>query len=426
MKRCFYTIMFSYITVAMAQGGASQNQSIPIICDAVKNYDQNNYITNVEDRLFTKAEFNYYWGISDEDRRYLDELQLMIKKYGINIIALPIPYQAALYINDRNNPAPDKYNPKQAISNYRAQVKNLNDHGFIAIDLQEIAFKMPQGVDFFAKRDHHWTGDGMEKVADNVKLVVDKLNLGFDRTSVTTLTRKMTDYPGALAEDLARSCGYTFPIPEKRVFYDLSIKSKESLLGETNNDVVLLGDSYSTSYFGFDKILSDRLKTPVTSVGINGGGCCASINGFFAEMRPNDAKPKLLIWTALMVLTNANESRELKPSIYQAYQENKPIKETVLLQSTATSFNINQKLDKNSRYYIKFKTSGPKVEEMRFKLNYGDQNEDITLYRKNEAQKSSYTSNFFYELKPGTDIISTISTSFTDKTDVTISLYKYN
>ena len=240
------------------------------------------------------------------------------------------------------------------------------------------------------------------------------------------LTRKVVDYGGSLADELSKACGYTFPISEKRTFYDLSIKSNESLLGDTNNDVLLLGDSYSTSYFGFDKILSDRLKTPIINAGINGGGCCAAINGFFAELHPEDAKPKLIIWTALMVLTNANEMRELKPAVYQAYQQNKSLKEVTDPQIVSSSSNFNQKLDKSSRYYIKLKLSGPKVEELHLKLDYGGKSENIALYRKNEKQQSIYSTTFFYELKPGIDNLATINYVLKEKTDAVIGIYKYN
>ena len=419
-------ITFSSAVAFLPQATAATSPPVSLVCDAAKNYDKDNFILSVGNRLLAKPEFNYYWGISSEDRKYLSELQLLLKKYKINIIAVPIPYQAALYINNTNNPAVGRYDPKQANISYQNQIRNLNDHGIIAIDLSAVAKGMPIGTDFFANRDHHWTGAGMEAVAIEVKSVVDKLNLSIDRTAQVNLSKTSKDYNGSVADELQRLCGYKYPKQEQRDFYDLSIKSSESLLGGTNNDVVMVGDSFSISYFGFDKIVSNQLKTPVLNVSINGGGCCASINGYFSRLKPNDAKPKLLIWTALMVLTNANQSRELKPSIYQAYENISPIKETSGKNTKMGNFQFNSDLSKTSRYFIKIKVDGPKTENMSFDFNYKSENEKISLYRKDENQSPTYSTSYFYELKPGQDFLKNVSLDPKQTGTVTVSLFKYN
>ena len=377
---------------------------------------------NIGDRLLAKPEFEYYWGISDEDKKYMDELAQFVSKYGVNLLTIPIPYQSALYIDASNNPSPKTYDPAQANKFYELQVKNLELHRMNPINLNQLIGTFPKTGDFFAKRDHHWTGPAMEFVAQEVARRVNQLKLPLTQTSTTTLNRSVRDYAGSLADELKDKCGFVFPSTEQRTFYELSINSNEGLLDDANSDIVLVGDSFGISYFGFDKVLSDALKAPITNYSINGGGCCSSINGFFASLAPETTKPKLIIWTSLMVLTNANEVRELKPSIYQAYENNTPIKS---FQNEALMGTMNIKLDKNKRYYVKLNTVGPKTENLSFKINYKDNSEKVNLYRKDESQKTSYDVNYFYELKPGSDLLSGISFDTFPNSKLTVSVYQY-
>lgn len=412
------------ITVGSSQALGTGTNQTPI-CNSAKSFEKESFIISIGDRLLTKPEFNYYWGISEEDKRYMLELKSIIKKFNLNIITLPIPYQAALYIDSSNNPAPKKYDPTEAVKFYQAQIKNLRDHNLNPIDLNEVAKHLPKDIDFFAKRDHHWTGPAMEAAAGELKKLIDKLNLGIDHSSQTFLTRSVRDYNGSAADQLKSVCGYSYPSQEQRTFFDLSIKSSESLLGVTSNEVVMVGDSYSISYFGFDKVVSDQLKTPVLNMSINGGGCCGAINGYFANLKPKDEKPKVLIWTALMVLTNANQVRELKPSIYQAYENISSLK---IVDSTTSKLNIYQfdtKLDKNARYFIKLNVDGPKTENLNFILNYKTNTEDISLSRTNENQNVNYVTPFFYELKPGQDMLTSLKIKSPTLGNITVSLFKY-
>ena len=418
--------LLGFLTISTSLSrSASASAEVPKMCQAVSDYSKDNYIMNLGDRLLAKPEFNYYWGISDEDRANLSDLQSMLKKYHINILALPIPYQAAIYINDKNNPAPNFYNAQQATKAYETQVQNLNSHGFYTVNLDTLAKGVPSDIDFFAKRDHHWTGQAMELVADKVKSVVDKANLDIDRSAQTSLKKTIGDYNGSIADDLDRSCGFKFSVPEKRTFFDLSIKTNESLLGDTNSDVVMVGDSFSIPYFGFDKVVSDKLKTPITNVSINGGGCCASINGYFSGLKPQDAKPKLIIWTALMVLTNSNETRELKPSIYQAYEPITSIKQLNGKRSSDYSWAFNTNLNKAKKYFVKVKIDGPKTEDLHLIFDYGKDKEDVTLYRKSEEQKPVYSTEFYYELKDGVDAVKSITTGVKKEGNYTVSLHQY-
>lgn len=425
LSMCLVWSLLTTFAILSNSQALGTNISQPIICTTAKGFDKENFIALIGDRLLTKPEFNYYWGISEEDKKYMLELKSIIKKYKLNIITLPIPYQAALYVNPSNNPAIGKYDPSQANKFYQAQVQNLRDNSLNPIDLSEVAKRLPKGTEFFAKRDHHWTGPTMEIVAGEVKRLINKLNLGIDRSSQTSLTRSVRDYNGSAADQLKSVCGYSYSSQEKRIFYDLSIKSPETLLGSANNEVVMVGDSYSISYFGFDKILSDQLKSPILNMSINGGGCCAAINSYFANLKPNDNKPKVIIWTALMVLTNTNQIREMKPSIYQAYENASPLKGIDSNMSKLNVYQFNTILDKNARYFIKLDIDGPKTENINFNLNYKTSTEDISLSRTNESQSVKYVTPFFYELKPGQDIFTSLKIKSQTPGNITVSLFKY-
>jgi len=398
----------------------------PIICQAAQNFDQDNYIFSYGDRLLVRPEFNYYWTASEEDKKYLGELQKMLKKYNINIITLPIPYQAQLYINSNNNPAPSKYNPEKANNLYESQVKNLSMYGFHPIDLLSVSKKLPPGIEFFAKRDHHWTGPTMEIVAEELKNTVKSLKIDVGGSAQTSISKRMGNYGGSIAEELSKTCGFNFRKSEERVFYDLSIKSNEGLLGEADKSIVMVGDSFSIPYFGFDKIVSDKLKSPVVNFSVNGGGCCSSINNYFSNLTPSDPKPALIIWTALMVYIDSHEARELKPSIYQAFEKSQAISQVKYNASSLNGGNLKIQLNPSARYFIQMNFKGPKIENLNFSINYGNDSEDVALYRRDESEKTSYTNSFFYELKPNTKSLDDIKISTKYSGGVVINLYKYN
>ncbi|WP_083922317.1 alginate O-acetyltransferase AlgX-related protein [Deinococcus aquatilis] len=426
IRRPYILLALPFLAIpAVVQHASAAPDETPKLCESVSNFEDSNYITSLGDRLLVKSGFEYYWGISEQDRAYMKEMQILINKYNLKIIALPIPYQAEIYVNDRNNPVTALYSPDRAAKNYKLQLDNLNLHGFYAIDIASLAKSSIGKYDFFAKRDHHWTGLAMESVANSIEKLVDERGFEIQRNAQTDLKRSITDYTGSIAENLNKRCGFKFSSPEQRTFYTLSITTQESLLGDTNTDVVMVGDSYSIPFFGFDKIVSDKLKTPIINLSVNGGGCCSSINGYFASLKPNDPKPKLVIWTALMVLTNANQIREMKPSIYQAYERTAPIRDFLDSESNGSAWTFESTLDAKKRYYIKIKAEGKKIEKLKLDINYGKESESITLYRKVDQQSQSYTTEFYYELKPNVSYIDSLLFDKLSGTNYNVGLYSY-
>lgn len=394
------------------------------LCSKVQDFLQPNYVANVDDRLFARQEIEYYYPITDDDYRNIKELSNIISFVNLNLITVPIPFKGSIYLNKSNTPYP-KYDPFLAQKIYLDEISKLNGVGIPTVNVDALARSFPKGIDFFARRDHHWTGAAMEATADKLVEIINSLNINIDRSAQTILTRTIRPYGGSIASELEKSCGFKFTESEQRIFYSLNIKTKENLLGETNSDVILTGDSFTDSYFGFDKILSDKLKAPVTNMAIDGGACCASVNGYFSQLTPISQKPKVVVWTALAVLVNSRQTRELKPSIYGAYIDNKPLFQKEIFEKTTLNIPQNIKIGSQDRYYIKVTSKGPKTESIDMQINYGTTSEKINFSRSDLTIKENYNTSFYYELLPNITSFKNISISVPDKATVTFQLYKY-
>lgn len=396
-----------------------------ILCNAVADFTKPNYIADVDNRLFARQELEYYQVVSDKDLKNLTELAKLIQSVKLNLITIPIPFKGSIYLTKSTTPDP-RFDPVASQKIYNNQIAILQKLRIPTINLDALARSFPSTSDFFARRDHHWTGEAMEAAANQIAVLVEQLKPGLDQTSQTTLTRSVQSYGGSVADELSKACGFVYPQQEKRTFYSLDLKTNEGLLGSANQDVVIVGDSFSIPYFGFDKVVSNRLKTPIFNASINGGGCCASINGYFANLGPTDPKPKLVIWTALAVVVNSWETRELKPTIYHAYYKTIPLLEKswpIKLNSPIIS---NYKLDPKSRYFIGLSFKGPKVESAEIQADYNNSAEKISFYRSNQDTKENYTTNYFYDLPENVSSIKKMTLNLKQSTGFTFRIYKYS
>ncbi|WP_169737224.1 alginate O-acetyltransferase AlgX-related protein [Deinococcus pimensis] len=414
---------------ALSLGGAHAAARGPALCPAVRDPARPGFITSIDDRLFVLPEFDYYVPWTSEDARHLEEFSRLLRRRGLTLVVAPVPYKSDLYVTAANNPLPGRFDPGVAHTRYQALLGALRKVGIAVVDGEEVARDLPAAQEYYTKHDHHWTGEAVEATATRVASLARASGVPLGAPSTVNLRPFREAYGGSIAGELQRTCGITLDPPEQRTFFDVTLDAPEGLLGEARQDVVVVGDSFAYSYFGFPKVLSARLATPVVDASINGGGCCSALTTFFSTRRLGMPEPRLLVWGALNPNFSARATREYKPTIYQAYARPMAVAKGTarigMSGAARAAVRLASSLSVGSRYFVGMRFEGPKVESFSLDLNSGAGSERVEFWRPSSVTAPRYDTSFFYELAPGARDLRDVSFTGPRGALVTVTLYKY-
>jgi hypothetical protein len=198
------------------------------------------------------------------------------------------------------------YDPEVAAQGYRSFLSRLEQTGFDAPDLLEVAYS--EGLGYFFMRDHHWRPGGAKASAEEVAASLGERLADVPKTSFVTRLLPTNVQVGTLqARAEARCPGLELPAEEVYQFETLSETNghgSNALFAEVTVPVVLVGTSNSqrgedkpeVNFVGF---LRDALGVEVLNVSFPGAGIFDSFQAYLLSPEFKNAPPKVLIWETL-------------------------------------------------------------------------------------------------------------------------------
>jgi alginate O-acetyltransferase complex protein AlgJ len=218
-----------------------------------------------------------------------------IKTAGALLIVAIVPAKARIY--------PEKTDgyvwPPEPASRLHRAVDLLRLKGLPFIDLTAALQNEKRQRQVFLKTDTHWTGDGAAAAADAIAAALPasadlgeparvQLSVGAPAVHHGDLMRYVRLGP------LASAMG---PAPDTLVTAIATVESGETLLGDTDIPVALVGTSYSADpRWSFRAHLASELQRDVLDVASQGEGPFKPMSNYLGSANFRQSPPKLVIW----------------------------------------------------------------------------------------------------------------------------------
>ena len=271
---------------------------------AVKGRDGWYFLTS-ELRSYSRGPF---WGkaaakasaaTADQDPlQAIVSFDAMVKKAGIRLLIVPVPGKVAVYGDqlDSSIPSGERWDRDQ--QDFNAVLSNA---GVEVLDLVPSFIDLrKKGVSPYARQDSHWSPEGMRLAAEKIAAWVKQQEwYGGMPKQAASMTPAVVHVRGDLAEMLHEDS------VAKETLKVLQVRlGGEFVPSDVKSPVVLMGDSHTLVYHGFDLLaehagLSDLLCAdlgfPVDLVGVMGSGANGSRMNL-ARRRDNLAGKTCLIW----------------------------------------------------------------------------------------------------------------------------------
>jgi alginate biosynthesis protein AlgX len=233
---------------------------------------------------------------------YLVQIQQMLKARGTELIILPTPMRSVVYsqyldMTDEFAKGFDAEAAKQAYINFLAE---LNKSNILAVDALSIAQNMSndaESIDYFFKRDNHWTPLGARYTAEAIAELLQASTGYQDLAKKEFISKKIEtqDFDGSLMRAIEDTC-QTDIAPELLDYYETASAQSSGLFGDEVAPVVYIGTSFGNKQFNFAGFLSEVLQVDVLNYSIGGGGPMTAIGAYLLSKDYQTTKPAFLIW----------------------------------------------------------------------------------------------------------------------------------
>lgn len=232
--------------------------------------------------------------------RLVGDAVAMLKRAGIETVVALTAAKARIY---RDFLPPDFQFSPDGLRRYAAMLDLLGAANTVAPDLAtpllEHRASYPQDL-LFLKADTHWNAAGAEIAATELaRQVKARFNLGPSRQSGTKLGGIVMARQGRndLVEELPDAIAAKYPSESYPIHAVLQTGGAASLIEDDAADVLVIGNSYMQSKYGFAAMLSNQLGRPVALVSkVHQASPYKTLVGVLGETRFKHAKPKLLVW----------------------------------------------------------------------------------------------------------------------------------
>ncbi len=214
---------------------------------------------------------------------------------GSKLIVALVPAKARIY--------PDQTGryiwPPEPQMRIERALELMQDKGISAINLAEPLENAKAKEQVFLKTDTHWTSYGASVAAGAIaKRAREIAELG-DEVPVALSSEKPTPHKGDLLRYIrlgpfSETAG---PDPDMLVTWTAKVETDETLLGDTEIPVALVGTSYSADVrWSFRAFLASALKADVLNVSAEGKGPFDPMTEYLASPAFRETPPKLVIW----------------------------------------------------------------------------------------------------------------------------------
>lgn len=237
--------------------------------------------------LFTAEEFSEPAATRDLGAE-LTRVAKLLSRNDIHLVPVIVPDKARIQADRLPRARSRGFEAR-----YDRALATIRDAGLTAIDLRP-ALASDQS---FMRTDTHWSPAGAKAVA---RTLSDHLaDLPLAPATVTTKATGQTAFEGDLLAFVATGAHRaTFgPAPETIRTFETRVETTESLFGDAEIPVALVGTSYSAkTKFHFEGFLKTALQADVLNASTIGQGPFAPMDSFLNDLPQLTALPTLVIW----------------------------------------------------------------------------------------------------------------------------------
>lgn len=187
-------------------------------------------------------------------------LQKLLAKEGVDIYVVIVGDKASIYPEN----IPDHAQQQMEVTNYAKTVEQLDAFGCKYLDLRQFILNEKKTAPYplFTNAGFHWSGYAVTLAADTLLSYLEH-HTGLNFIDVITDGGILTDEYRFTDNDLGLTLNLLFRNTHQKVYYP-NISFAEKKESEIKPDVLLVGDGYTQSFWGFypyfNNILSDSTR----------------------------------------------------------------------------------------------------------------------------------------------------------------------
>lgn len=330
------------------------------------------------------------------------------------------------------------------VDGHRRTLQAFSDVGANPVDLLTPMLNAVQtrpDALLFWKRDTHWAPDGASvaanAVADFVRARFPDVVSAWTPAAFDVVTERVLRQPSLSGWDwiISRTCRDHTPLLEPFPVLKLArtggASEPQNLLGEEDQDVVLVGTSFTSAppEFGFALYLAKALGHDVVNAAVQGGGAIAALTDYYLQWKPDGVEPKVLLWEFPpgYVTGPATDEGNLSPqNLRQLLPILAPTSESVKRSSaraaSTVTFDVSSAGARGSSFFLDVTFDAYLTRSLRFTLVYDDGEETIEASR----SRGTVLDRYLLELHPQRGALRSVRLSLPDapKGAVTLDVRK--
>lgn len=248
--------------------------------------------------LFGRANFDNYNSTPDKIQP-IKNFSDTLKSRGVTLVVIGVPPRGVLASKHIPAGAPWASDLQKVEQSYNAWVSGLEAAGVLTVNVASAVKADTSGNEMAFTQDHHWSPYASLVAAESIgKMLTAKgLTKNIPELKIE-LSKKPAEAWGSYQGRVNDLCGLKLP-PQKYQSL-VSVNKTQSLLGDEQPEIVLVGTSNSYRKSGaeesFGAALRYALQRDVQNSGIDGGGPFAALETYLLSKEFADGPAKVLIW----------------------------------------------------------------------------------------------------------------------------------
>lgn len=260
--------------------------------------------------FFRRSDLLEFFELLPETQHYLTRLNNAFEKSGAKLVILAIPPRALAAQSelDANQPMQDRFDPNASLENYTRFLGQLRSTGAEVVDVLDVMQQTnpTDRLDFFFRRDNHWTPFGAELAAQSISKALqnDPVYVREEHSEYTSKPYRASLLKHAMAQELQQLCVDDIPAEpfEEYITQHVAESGEDALFGDATSGrpIVLLGSSFSAQpMFNFDGFLSQYTGLEVANYAISSGALFNAIISYTSLPKSERLDPAFVVWEAL-------------------------------------------------------------------------------------------------------------------------------
>lgn len=413
--------MVSFSPAQAAQDAAdapsAKNAKVLFACPRLADKDKMTLdaMTQGEDGWFYRlsSDMKPEFRLMGEASGYMTRLVNAMKQRGTSMVFMSVPPRgiAGYASMDKSNPDQMAYPVQQASDSFQGMLASLRKTGLIVPDLMAASQASTNAdVNFFFRRDHHWTSVGAQKAAEILTASL-KDNPVYKQQTLSKFVTKPNgtgQMKHTMAMEIQRLCDGDIPAESFPLFTtSMEATGADALFGDAGggSPSVLVGSSFSAQQdFNFDGAIMQATGLNIANYAISAGLLFNAITSLTNDPQFETMTPPFLIWEAPSIYDLNTDStpafRQIIPGVYgKCKDENVVAKGTMSVNGGAAGLLMNVPAEAKvhgSGYYLVIDSSSKGFAKFTLQLDYDDK--DGEWFSVDRTQHFNNNGRFFVEL----------------------------